>query len=142
MKGETKKQGKELAAALRQLAGIIEQMDDNHIAQFLGGRLSPVSIYSKSATLQANSKNGVRKKQGKIDAGKLQRAASELEAASNRQQGAEILDAYQLNKAELARMARLRNVHVTKDDNIARVREKLIESLIGARLGSLAIRGY
>ncbi len=36
---------------------------------------------------------------------------------------------------------KLRNVHVSKADDLARIKEKLVEVIIGARLSSRAIRG-
>lgn len=67
--------------------------------------------------------------------------ASRIEKAANRADGEQILREASLNKRDLTYLARSRSVHVTKEDNVARIEEKLVEALIGSRLSSDAIRG-
>ena len=53
----------------------------------------------------------------------------------------QILEKLDFTRRDLEAMARDRNVHVTKDDNVRRIKEKLVEVIVGSRLNSAAIRG-
>ena len=65
----------------------------------------------------------------------------DLQDAPNRNAGAEILERSKLNRQDLTDLARFTNVHVSKDNDVPKIKEKLIESIIGSRLNSRAIRG-
>ena len=58
-----------------------------------------------------------------------------------REAASEILDKLDFNRKELEALARSRSVHVLKDDNVRRIKDKLIEAIVGSKLNSLAIRG-
>jgi hypothetical protein len=64
-----------------------------------------------------------------------------LAKAPTREAASEILEKLDFTRKELVALARPRSVHVTKDDNVQRIKEKLIEAIVGSRLNSLAIRG-
>lgn len=64
-----------------------------------------------------------------------------LTEMSSRADGETYLQSLRLNRTSLEALARHLEVPVQKSDNVARLREKLIESAIGYRLRSQAIRG-
>ena len=76
-----------------------------------------------------------------VDQFKIERVFLDLRRSENRDAGARILDTAGLNRKELELIARNHSIHVTKDDNIPRIKEKLVESIIGSRLNTNAIRG-
>jgi hypothetical protein len=65
----------------------------------------------------------------------------QLTMAQTREAASEIIDKLNFTRKELEALARTRSVHVTKDDNVQRIKEKLVEAIVGSRLNSLAIRG-
>ena len=65
----------------------------------------------------------------------------QLKEVSTREAAYEILEKLDFTRRDLEAMARDRNVHVTKDDNVRRIKEKLVEVIVGSRLNSAAIRG-
>jgi hypothetical protein len=127
-----------VAKLLRNLASLIERMDEKELEDFL--RTPHLRLGQKTERMQ-QPKGIARVRQGKINTEHLMTILKELEQANSRQRGLEILELHTLSKVELSRLAKLRDIHTTKDDNLARLKEKLVESLIGSRLGSLAIRG-
>jgi hypothetical protein len=86
-------------------------------------------------------KQPVQNKHAKVDPVVLDDLLAQLTGMSTRVAGIELLDKADLSRKQLEALARLRSVHVTKDDNVAKIKEKLIEAIIGARLSSRAIRG-
>ena len=65
----------------------------------------------------------------------------QLNNVPSREAAFEILERLSFTRKELEALARPRSVHVTKDDNVQRIKEKLVEAIVGSRLNSLAIRG-
>lgn len=64
-----------------------------------------------------------------------------LKSSKSRDEGYDTLDIVKPTRRELADMAARLDVYVAKEDNIARVAEKVIGAAIGSRLSSQAIRG-
>jgi hypothetical protein len=65
----------------------------------------------------------------------------QLNRANSRKEGEKILQNLKLSRNELLAVANARSVYVSKDDNVRRIHEKLVESIIGTKLDSGAIRG-
>jgi len=65
----------------------------------------------------------------------------ELKKASTREAALEVLERLSFTRKELEALVRPLTVHVTKDDSVQRIKEKLVEAVVGSRLNSLAIRG-
>jgi hypothetical protein len=128
--------GMALAHFLRQIAAIVEKMDQRELNHFIR-EFKLLKLAPKSAPRLI----GKRKDFGKIDAAALERIWARLRTGNTRQEGLQLLDAQQFTRSELAKLAKISNVHTTKDDNVPQIKEKLVEALIGARLGSKAIRG-
>jgi hypothetical protein len=118
-----------LADILRQLAEVIER-NPAALEKFLSSVSSPPGKTAGFAKLPAYS-----------DAERVGEILSDLQTATSRDEAARILRLFNLTRRELVELARARSVHVRKEDNVSRIEEKLIESIIGARLNSLAIRG-
>lgn len=67
--------------------------------------------------------------------------AEELRTLPSRDEGQKLIENLSLGRSDLERLARTMGLPVTKQDNAERLRQKIIESSIGSRLSSQAIRG-
>jgi hypothetical protein len=130
-------QGTKLAQLLRAIANSVEKLDnaqlDDFIASLRRHRLTENSV--------PNEKSISKKKHAKVDPAELERIITQLNEAVTRDEGANLLDRIDLSRKELERLARMRDIHISKDDNISKIKEKLVEVIIGSRLSSRAIRG-
>jgi hypothetical protein len=131
------KEGAMLARLLRQIAKDVEGMDESELKRYVraisglrAGKRKPTPFVSK-----------VERARRVRDESEIKKILLNLENARSRQDGSDILEEHSLSRVELMRLAKLRNIHVTKSDNVERINEKLVEAIIGARLGSIAIRG-
>ncbi|MCR5874756.1 hypothetical protein LRS10_11615 [Phenylobacterium sp. J426] len=77
----------------------------------------------------------------KIDRIWVEKTLQELGSAASREDALRQMEKLNLSRRELAALAKYRNVHIVKEDNIGTLEQKLVEALVGARLNSLAIRG-
>jgi hypothetical protein len=127
-------QGKQLSRVFRALARAIEELDDEQVEIFISSltQLAPGSLPRKQPTRASHSK---------VDRFALDEVLRKLSEFSTRQEGLEFIGQMDLRRKELEMLAKLRSIHVTKEDTVERIREKLVEALIGARLNSQAIRG-
>lgn len=125
------------ARLLRRMAELIEAMDDTEFEDFLGdirsARPTPKSAGSRRTPRQEPP--------AKSDSYTSREIVNRLQEADTREEGALILEQLHLTRRELVAVAHARSVHVTKEDNISRIEQKLIEAIIGSRLNSQAIRG-
>ncbi len=53
-----------------------------------------------------------------------------------------MLEDSDLSKEELRELARLNDVYASTGDGVHQLKERLVESIVGSRLNSRAIRGY
>ncbi|HVT11655.1 MAG TPA: hypothetical protein VHE55_05275 [Fimbriimonadaceae bacterium] len=67
--------------------------------------------------------------------------ATKLRSLPGRREGFAYLDELALTRKELEALAREMKQPISKQDNAERLREKLVESAIGSRLASEAVRG-
>jgi len=127
-----------MARFLRQIAAIVEEMDSEQLVQFA----KELKLKSRRPPAKPTFHNPKKTPSfKKPDPLLLERIFRDLQGSETRESGSQILDAQQLSKEDLSRLARMAQVHFTKDDNVIRMKEKIIETTIGSRLGSLAIRG-
>jgi hypothetical protein len=91
------------------------------------GKLSENKSYSKASS-------GVIREQAES-------LLNELVSAGTRDEAAEILAKWNPSRALILQAARIRELHIRKEDTNAALREKLVENIVGARLDSAAIRG-
>lgn len=129
-----KTEAAKLADLLRRFADAIETLDESGIRSLLN---NPAAIRQAVSKPKRASKTAARK----IDTQVLNDALSQLQAAATRLEGATLLETLKLNRSELVALAKAGNVHVMSEDTVKRLEEKLVESLIGSRLNSQAIRG-
>lgn len=76
-----------------------------------------------------------------IEKTKVDEILLKLSKANDRGEGLEVLEGEKLSRSNLELLASECNVHITKQDKVSRIEQKLVESLVGARLSSRAIRG-
>jgi hypothetical protein len=133
---ENKMQSAVLAHILRKLADAVEKSDITDWEDF------DIELRSKKARYKAlPAQVGRVTKKGDIRPEEIEDLLEQLTKVSTREAAFEILDKLGLTRKELEALARPRNIHVTKDDNVHRIKEKLVEAIIGSRLNSIAIRG-
>jgi hypothetical protein len=124
--------GNVLAKIFRRIADAVEKLDEVELKTFL---------INLERTEFAFERRSTKNRHAKVDLIALEELLVQLSEMSKRTAGSRLLDESNLSRKQLEALARLRNVHVTKDDNVAKIKEKLIEAIIGARLSSRAIRG-
>jgi hypothetical protein len=125
-----------ISQLLRRIADAIETMTEEELNRFLAALPSGKRSTKSSARVPLNA-DKIRN----FSSAQLQAIVHQLEQASTREEGAKFLYELNLSRSDLATIARVRNVHVTKYDNVPRIIEKLVETVIGSRLNSRAIRG-
>jgi hypothetical protein len=69
------------------------------------------------------------------------RVRTELAGMHTRESGLEFLESLRLNRAALRALVSALDLPLTRSDNMERLRDRIIEALIGYRLRSQAIRG-
>lgn len=72
---------------------------------------------------------------------KLEALAAQFRTVASRDEGLDLLTRADLTKKELERLARLMDLPVLREDDAERLRQKIVEQSIGARLNSRAVRG-
>jgi hypothetical protein len=123
---------------LREMADAIEKQDND----VLNRLILALKLDSDSRKTKTPRKaTPVRSRLSQSNPMLLALLLRDLQEAPNRDAGSEILERSKLNRQELTDLARLTNVHVSKDNDVPKIKEKLIESIIGSRLNSRAIRG-
>lgn len=125
----------QIAQILRRLAKIVEGMDPSEIQEFLHS-LEVQNPSAKSRDTERRPKSG--KSQLHVGTNEI---LSRLQTAPDRETGASLLRELSLTKRDLLDLARSRSVHITKEDSLRRIEEKLVEAIIGSKLNSQAIRG-
>jgi hypothetical protein len=125
-----------LARILRKIAAAIEK---SNVAEWddFDIELRPRNARAKLT----RDHEGQSNRKPKISPQEVEYLLEQLNRVSTREAASELLERLNLTRKELIAVARPRNVHVTKDDNVQKIKEKLVESVVGSRLNSLAIRG-
>ena len=128
----------QLAYLLHTVAEVVDGMTEKEL-EGLSNLI--VEHYGKNPT--SLSENSKKPKSQKNNMGEEELGDTLLKVANSpsREIGAELLDSFQLTREQLLRIARLGNIHVVKEDKNAIVKEKIIESTVGSRLRSNAVRG-
>lgn len=126
-----------LAQMLRALASAVEALDDDQLESLIA------DLRRSGASNRRDPTNNVaeRNRHSKIDSIELEQVLQRLSGMPTREDGARLLDDLNLSRKELQALARMRDVHIRKEDNLVRIKEKLVEVIIGSRLSSQAIRG-
>lgn len=120
---------------MRQMSAYMADMDDADAELFLA---------DLEAVFRARERAGQKRVK---PAGKSELRANPndvvdwLRQVNTREEGMEFLNREVTNRRELAQVSRVADVYISKEDTIDKIREKLIEALVGSRLNSMAIRG-
>jgi hypothetical protein len=125
-----------LADILRKIADAIEKSSVDELEDF-DVELTPKKMRHRALNEHESRAN----KKADLAPKEAESLLDELMKSATREAASDILDKLDLTRKELVDLARPRSVHVTKDDNVKRIKEKLIEAIVGSRLNSLAIRG-
>jgi len=127
---------KEVSHLLRLLAELVERCSTSDVDALLSGQ-ARLQIDSRSANERrySSSKRTIR------GAHQLQEIIHTLQSLESREEGIHLLQSANLTKKELEATARLMDLPVIREDDSERLRQKMIEASIGARLNSRAIRG-
>ncbi|MDF8332010.1 hypothetical protein [Novosphingobium cyanobacteriorum] len=123
----------EIASLLRAIADVIERNSPLEIAELTEAMKPSKTAKSRQPASSSKAKSKVR-----VD---LNALSQRLLEATDRTQAAKILEDAYLSRKELADLGRIYDVHLIKEDNIEIIEQKIVESLVGARLNSRAIRG-
>lgn len=126
---------------LRRLFETLERASAADIEELLSGQA--VLVISKENSPSRNSRGreiGLQKREQR-SLKHLSGLVVQLRGLESREEGAGLLSKVQLTKKELEELARLMDLPVSREDDAERLRQKILEESIGARLNSQAIRG-
>jgi hypothetical protein len=127
--------GRIISDFLLALARQVESLTDDELA----GLLDDVSL-GRILRQRPTSRSRQRIKQGDVRS-QAEALMGELARTSSRQEAAEFLAALAPSKYVLTEAAKMREVHVVKQDTLKTISEKLVENVVGSRLDSARIRG-
>jgi hypothetical protein len=136
-------QGEALARFFRMLAIAVEKKDEKHLSEYLD-RLEKFVFNEPKRTSGSHRDSKLPDKDRKAverNPAALLSIYEAMRQSANREEAFAKLEKESLTRNDMARMAKLNSVHVTKNDNVGLIREKLVHSAIGSRLNSRAIRG-
>lgn len=122
------------AELLRRLAECVEHSSADAVDELIAGR-------ARLQIVGASKERPLRTRRDERDEMDWFKIADRLKAFGSRDAGEHFIDELALTRMDLERLARAMDLPVAKNDNLTRLREKIIESSIGSRLASLAIRG-
>lgn len=124
--------GNDTSRLLKIFATFVEKSTPQELSSLLSGKAG-LTLISK------DRKSLTEKKNSDID---IEDLVKKLETLDSREAGENMLASIGLPRRELEKLGRHLKIPVLKTDNIERLFEKIIENSIGARLNSVAIRGF
>ena len=126
----------QVARLLRALASLVEKSSYDDVALLLRGQavLTKVDRRKKEDTTQSELLPP-------IPAPNLSELSEKLHTLGSREDGLAVLSAISLTRRDLENLGRIVGIPIMKTDNMERLTEKIIETCIGSRLNSEAIRG-
>lgn len=133
-------QKEKIAKLLHRLAQILERSSAAELEALLEGRASLV-VSNRSGVGRRGSLDGELKKRRPRSGKDLAKLGVQIRQLESRDAGLRLLLRAQLTKNELEELARLMDLPVLREDDSERLRQKIVEACIGARLNSQAIRG-
>ena len=124
----------EMTRLFRAVARLIESMSNSEYDLFVSGQWRPTVAARKDRKKRATER---------VSAEQLEGIISRLRDTKSREEAREILknDSRMLLKDNLNELARLLQVHVTKNDKREEIEDKVVEFVVGVRLRSEAIQG-
>jgi hypothetical protein len=130
-----------LIKLLHRLSESLELATASEIEELLSGRA--FLAISKENPLSRNPRKretGLQKRDQR-NLKHLGTIVVQLRRLESRNEGWSLLDRAQLTKKDLEDLARLMDLPVSREDDAERLRQKIVQESIGARLDSQAIRG-
>lgn len=121
---------------LSAMVSLIDEMNESDLKKLETGDFK-LSL----RLVKANTKNIDSKEKIVFDNDKLEQIIEELKLANTREDGLKIVEASLKNKSELELFAKLIDVAVISSDKIAKIKDSIVDSTVGARLRSGAIQG-
>jgi hypothetical protein len=125
-----------IAKLLHRLAQMVEHSSMEELEALLEGRASLVV-----STRRVERGDGELKKRRPRSGKDLAKLGVQIRQLESRDAGLNLLLRAHLTKKELEELARLMDLPVLREDDSERLRQKIVEASIGARLNSQAIRG-
>jgi hypothetical protein len=124
----------ELSLLLRRLADYVDNRSDEELMPLIemAASLKPERAPRK--------KNAGSSKQP-VDLAHFKNLIAQLEGLRSRQAGEALLLEQNFRRSDLEKLARILQLPVQRDDDLERLRAKIVENLIGSRLRSDAIQG-
>jgi hypothetical protein len=127
---------------LRKLADAVEDWSASDLEAFLTGTAELVISSDHSKSVRRSGKPHSRsKKQPERSTEDLLKLVDGLRGLASRDAGEALLNGAHLTKKELEKLSRLMDLPVQREDDSQRLRQRIVEESIGARLNSQAIRG-
>ena len=133
----------EFGSRLAGLARAVKKMPDDQFDKLVRSNPSLMTLAEKWGSAEKKTANGkgTARSFPALDARKRDSIAAELDAAATRESGARIVQDAFSRKDELFAFARFLDLPVQRNDNMVRIRRKIVEFTVGRRLDSEAIRG-
>ena len=124
------------ATLLRRLAELVERADSADLEDLLSGR-TELNVSRERGRVAGPVPRG----REEFSEERWRAAAEQLRSFRTREEGDRFLSQVAPSRAELERLARVMDLPVAKHHKTEQLRDRIIESSIGSRLGSEAIRG-
>ncbi|MFM5459606.1 hypothetical protein ACET75_06375 [Aeromonas veronii] len=122
-----------LLHVLDELANELENLSESDINKIVNGEYK--------ISLKITRKNTPIKNNNELSEERINNVLFELKKCKDRMTGHDILNREFKNKKELESFAKAADVFILKQDKVETIKDKVIESIIGATLRSLAIQG-
>lgn len=125
----------QFVSLLRDFARQIQAMDDAQIERILAGELR--------IEVRAPEKERAKAREGKARCSdpEIESLRRELQEAGSREQARALIDRYLHSKADLVHFARVLDISAPQKSSSDDIKTRLVESTVGYRLRSAAIRG-
>lgn len=132
---------RDAAALLRALADCVERAAESDVELLLAGKAR-----LRVERTEGEGKQFYKPKRaifGKKELSKRDWSGivEQLRSFSSREEGERLVDKLDLSRSEFEQLARTMNLPVSKEDNSDKLKLKIVESSIGTKLVSQAIRG-
>jgi hypothetical protein len=131
----------DIAKLLHRLAQTLERSSRADVEALLAGRAALVIAVRSGAGQSEGGRDAGQRKRRHRTGKDLAGLGAQLRQLESREGGLQLLIRAQLTRDELEELARLMDLPVLRDDDAERLRQKIVEACIGARLNSQAIRG-
>jgi hypothetical protein len=132
-----------LALILRALADCVVQASAADVNRLVSGRAKLRIVDVKKTSLSTKKDKHSDPEQTSLSAQKadLENISKRLLELDAREKGIELLKQAQLSRRALESLARTFDLPIRSEDNVERLRDRIVDATIGARLNSQAIRG-